>query len=188
MTTPGTIAPFTDDRAPLCIPFILSQLRAHVASEEGAAGRPFFIGLNGVQGVGKTTLVRALADTMRRDAGLETLVCSIDDFYLTREDQVALAQSQKDNPLVQVRGEPGRFFFLSYPVPAGSLRIIHTYPTIPYHTVPYHIIPSVHAQPERSLPSPHTHARRAEEKGERVVASTTSTTTRPLLGQQGPTT
>ncbi|KAI1152091.1 putative Uridine/cytidine kinase [Nemania diffusa] len=93
-----------DDKSPVCIPFILERLRAHLAS---GSTRPFIIGLNGVQGVGKTTLVRRLAETLRQDEGLESLVCSIDDFYLAHDDQVALAASMPDNMLVQVRGEPG---------------------------------------------------------------------------------
>ncbi|KAI1347537.1 putative Uridine/cytidine kinase [Xylaria sp. FL0043] len=93
-----------DDKSPICIPFILERLQSHLKS---GSTRPFIIGLNGVQGVGKTTLVSRLAETLRRDEGLETLVCSIDDFYLTHDDQVALAASMPDNALVQVRGEPG---------------------------------------------------------------------------------
>ena len=95
-----------DDKSPICIPFILERLRTHLSS---GSTRPFIIGLNGVQGVGKTTLVRRLAETLRQDEGLESLVCSIDDFYLAHEDQVALAASMPDNMLVQVRGEPGAF-------------------------------------------------------------------------------
>ncbi|KAI0447089.1 putative Uridine/cytidine kinase [Xylaria telfairii] len=93
-----------DDKSPICVPFILERLQSHLRS---GSTRPFVIGLNGVQGVGKTTLVRRLAETLRQDVGLETLVCSIDDFYLTHDDQVALAASMPDNKLVQVRGEPG---------------------------------------------------------------------------------
>lgn len=98
-----------DDKSPICIPFILERLREHTSASAETAGRrkPFIIGLNGVQGVGKTTLVQALAERLRRDEGLETLVCSIDDFYLTHADQKALAAAHPDNQLVQVRGEPG---------------------------------------------------------------------------------
>lgn len=67
------------------------------------------IGLNGVQGAGKTTLVSALAETLREKEGLETLVLSIDDLYLKREDQLRLAAEQKDNALVHYRGEPGKY-------------------------------------------------------------------------------
>ncbi|KAJ8124112.1 hypothetical protein ONZ43_g95 [Nemania bipapillata] len=93
-----------DDKSPVCIPFILERLHAHLGS---GSTRPFIVGLNGVQGVGKTTLVRKLADTLRQNEGLESLVCSIDDFYLTHDDQVSLAASLPENMLVQVRGEPG---------------------------------------------------------------------------------
>ncbi|KAI0860654.1 putative Uridine/cytidine kinase [Xylaria cubensis] len=103
MSAPAN-ADIYDDKSPICVPFITERLQLHITS---GSTRPFIIGLNGVQGVGKTTLVRTLAETLRRDEGLETLVCSIDDFYLTHEDQVALAESMPDNKLVQVRGEPG---------------------------------------------------------------------------------
>ncbi|GAW18894.1 hypothetical protein ANO14919_083770 [Xylariales sp. No.14919] len=93
-----------DDKSPICIPFILERLQSYL---KAGSTRPFIIGLNGVQGVGKTTLVRKLAEALRHDEGLETLVCSIDDFYLAHDDQVALAASMPDNALVQVRGEPG---------------------------------------------------------------------------------
>lgn len=67
-----------------------------------------------MQGAGKTTLVEMLASTLREKEGLETLICSIDDLYLRREDQVALAAEQKENPLVQHRGEPGMLFVLLF--------------------------------------------------------------------------
>ncbi|KAH9905032.1 P-loop containing nucleoside triphosphate hydrolase protein [Xylariomycetidae sp. FL2044] len=94
-----------DDKSGVCIQFILEQLRTYTSPHPPS--RPFIIGLNGVQGVGKTTLVKALASALRDSAGLETLVVSLDDFYLRHADQVALASSQPENALVQVRGEPG---------------------------------------------------------------------------------
>jgi len=96
-----------DDKSPICIPFILSQLEAH--KKRSLEPRPFIIGLNGVQGVGKTTLVRALAETLQGREGLPTLVVSIDDFYLAHAEQLALAAAHPDNGLVQYRGEPGGF-------------------------------------------------------------------------------
>lgn len=93
-----------DGKSPICIPFILKQYKNYVASNPT---KPFIIGLNGVQGAGKTTLVTALASKLQDGEGLRTLVCSIDDFYLRHEDQNALAESHPDNLLVQVRGEPG---------------------------------------------------------------------------------
>lgn len=95
-----------DDKSPHCIPFIISHLHRHLA-DPAKANRPFVVGLNGIQGAGKTTLVSALAEKLRVDEGLETLVLSIDDLYLTREDQVKLASEHAANKLVQYRGEPG---------------------------------------------------------------------------------
>ncbi|KAJ6444388.1 D-glycerate 3-kinase [Purpureocillium lavendulum] len=118
---------FEDDKSPICVPFILQRLQAHrdqhqqqqhlqtKAGEVVAAGDerqapanlpPLVIGLSGMQGVGKTTLVAALANELEA-RGARTLVCSIDDFYLTHADQRALAEAQPDNALVQHRGEPG---------------------------------------------------------------------------------
>ncbi|KAM4056678.1 putative kinase mug58 [Hirsutella rhossiliensis] len=89
-----------NDKAPICIPFIRERLEAHQSRG------PLMIGLNGMQGVGKTTLVTALAAVLDA-AGIRTLTCSIDDFYLTHEDQAALAREHPGNALMQHRGEPG---------------------------------------------------------------------------------
>ena len=47
-----------DDKSPDCIPFILERLKVH---DERYTNKdnvpPFFLGLNGVQGAGKTMLV-----------------------------------------------------------------------------------------------------------------------------------
>lgn len=94
--------PPTDDKASICTRFILERLAAHRAV---APLRPLVVGLNGVQGVGKTTLVAALTAALAQ-AGVPAVACSIDDFYLTREDQVALARAHPDNALVQHRGQP----------------------------------------------------------------------------------
>ncbi|SPN99674.1 related to ATP-binding protein, putative pantothenate kinase [Cephalotrichum gorgonifer] len=95
--------PFTDDKTPLVTPFILSLLAAHPPSPP----RPLVIGLNGLQGIGKTTLVTSLARSLPADHHRTTLVLSIDDFYLPHDRQLALAASHPTNLLVQTRGEPG---------------------------------------------------------------------------------
>ena len=48
-----------DDKSEHCIPFILERLKQHREQYEskGETTPPFFLGLNGVQGAGKTTLV-----------------------------------------------------------------------------------------------------------------------------------
>ncbi|CAK7262447.1 hypothetical protein SEPCBS57363_000034 [Sporothrix epigloea] len=100
-----------DDKSSICVPFILDRLTHYQKQSFDLTGsapkRPFIVGINGVQGVGKTTLVQTLYETLQDRKGLETLVVSIDDFYLTHADQTALAAAHPDNTLVQVRGEPG---------------------------------------------------------------------------------
>ncbi len=92
---------FVDDKTPICVPFILEHLAKHPSTT-----RPFVIGLNGVQGAGKTTLVSALSAALEAQ-GIPTLTCSIDDFYLNHQDLLALGRANPDNALVQHRGEPG---------------------------------------------------------------------------------
>ncbi|KAL1843315.1 hypothetical protein VTJ49DRAFT_2132 [Mycothermus thermophilus] len=111
MATPNSQTGIIDDKTPLCVPFILDRLaefdREHANITSFSPPRPFILGLNGVQGVGKTTLVRSLASTLQIQHNLPTLVASIDDFYLTHADQLRLAAQHPDNPLIQHRGEPG---------------------------------------------------------------------------------
>lgn len=97
-----------DDKAQYVVPFILSLLSQHQAKHSGEqAAPPFFIGLNGVQGAGKSVLVDILKSTLSSPPhNLSTVVFSLDDLYLTHADQLALAQSHADNPLLQHRGQP----------------------------------------------------------------------------------
>lgn len=51
-----------DDKSEHCIPFLLERLKLHQEQYRslGETAPPFFLGLNGVQGAGKTTLVGAI--------------------------------------------------------------------------------------------------------------------------------
>ncbi|KIW81172.1 hypothetical protein Z517_04196 [Fonsecaea pedrosoi CBS 271.37] len=97
-----------DDKAQYVVPFILSLLAEHQEAYATSSNPPpFFIGLNGVQGAGKTVLVDILKSTLSSPPhNLSVVVFSLDDLYLTHGDQVALAQSHPDNPLLQHRGQP----------------------------------------------------------------------------------
>lgn len=98
-----------DDKSQHCIPFLLERLQAHAQRHrnEGAETPPFFLGLNGVQGAGKTVLVSTLQNTLRAEPySLFVVTWSLDDIYLTHADQLALAQKYPDNPLLQHRGQP----------------------------------------------------------------------------------
>lgn len=48
-----------DDKSEHCVPFILERLQKHkeLYESRNETVPPFFLGLNGVQGAGKTTLV-----------------------------------------------------------------------------------------------------------------------------------
>jgi D-glycerate 3-kinase len=68
--------------------------------------RAWVLGLQGPQGCGKSTAAGALIDGARRE-GLRAVAVSIDDFYLAREQQLALAQRHAGNPYLLHRGYPG---------------------------------------------------------------------------------
>lgn len=70
------------------------------------ADRPFLLGINGPQGAGKSTLSAALCERLGND-GFKALAISIDDFYLSRTEQVRLAAKYPENPYLQQRGYPG---------------------------------------------------------------------------------
>jgi D-glycerate 3-kinase len=70
------------------------------------ADRPLLIGLSAPQGAGKTTLTRELADRLAAE-GLRMVSISLDDFYLTHDEQRALAKRYPENPLLQHRGSAG---------------------------------------------------------------------------------
>ncbi|KAJ5929576.1 hypothetical protein N7454_006526 [Penicillium verhagenii] len=99
--------PVVDDKSQHCIPFLLERLHAHAARYRDGNTPPFFLGLNGVQGAGKTVLVSTLYETLRSEPySLPVVTLSLDDLYLTHADQVALAEANPNNPLLQHRGQP----------------------------------------------------------------------------------
>lgn len=71
------------------------------------SARPLIFGLNGPQGCGKTTATSAAVEMLRDKHQLRGITVSIDDFYLTRAEQVRLAAQNAANPYLQQRGYPG---------------------------------------------------------------------------------
>ncbi|KAK9100869.1 hypothetical protein Scep_024299 [Stephania cephalantha] len=67
---------------------------------------PLVIGFSAPQGCGKTTLVFAL-DYLFRVTGCKSATISIDDFYLTYEDQAKLREENSENALLEYRGNAG---------------------------------------------------------------------------------
>ena len=66
---------------------------------------PFFLGLNGPQGSGKTTLAAALSWVLEHQDGRRCAVLSLDDLYKTRAERAVMAATI--HPLVITRGVPG---------------------------------------------------------------------------------
>lgn len=66
---------------------------------------PLVIGLSGPQGSGKSSVVKAVANELRAASKLNVVEFSLDDCYLTHDDQVKLAAT--GNTLVSQRGLPG---------------------------------------------------------------------------------
>jgi hypothetical protein len=82
-----------------------SSLSLPSSSSSPSQAETVVVGLSCVQGGGKTTLVNALQQLMATTTPRMRMRCvavSIDDFYLTRGDQEALAQRHVGNKLLQV--------------------------------------------------------------------------------------
>jgi D-glycerate 3-kinase len=70
----------------------------------GAGDLPLYLGINGAQGTGKSTLAKLLRELLQ-SRGLRIANLSIDDFYLSRAKRRELARQV--HPLLTSRGVPG---------------------------------------------------------------------------------
>jgi len=66
---------------------------------------PYFVGLAGGQGTGKTTISSILKIILTEYFKLKVFKISVDDFYKTRKDRILL--SKKVHPMLLTRGVPG---------------------------------------------------------------------------------
>ena len=67
--------------------------------------KPYFIGLAGGQGTGKTTISSIIKIILEKYFKLKVFKISIDDFYKTRKERISL--SKKVHPMLLTRGVPG---------------------------------------------------------------------------------
>ena len=67
--------------------------------------KPYFVGLAGGQGTGKTTISSIIKIVLEKYFKLKVFKISIDDFYKTREERFNL--SKKVHPMLMTRGVPG---------------------------------------------------------------------------------
>ena len=76
-----------------------------LVSHQTGAKKTFFVGINGCQGSGKTTLVQFLKTYFQQKHGLAVASLSLDDFYLDQHQRQKL--STQIHPLLKTRGVPG---------------------------------------------------------------------------------
>ncbi|KAJ1301087.1 hypothetical protein OPQ81_003505 [Rhizoctonia solani] len=89
--------------ARICTDFISTALDSSPNDQ-----RPLFVGFQGPQGSGKTTLtsqIKTLLCTL--STPIHAIVFSIDDLYLPYDGLVRVGQTNPDNALLQGRGLPG---------------------------------------------------------------------------------
>jgi D-glycerate 3-kinase len=80
-------------------------LAEHIFEQFSKTKAPYFVGINGCQGSGKSTLTDFIATYLTTMHQLNVVVMSLDDFYLSREKRKILAQDI--HPLLATRGVPG---------------------------------------------------------------------------------
>ncbi len=74
-------------------------------SKKADTKRPYFVGLAGGQGTGKTTISSLIKIILIKYFKLKVFRISIDDFYKTRKERISL--SKKVHPMLLTRGVPG---------------------------------------------------------------------------------
>ena len=67
--------------------------------------KPYFVGLAGGQGTGKTTISSLIKIILTKHFKLNVFRISIDDFYKTRKERINL--SKRVHPMLLTRGVPG---------------------------------------------------------------------------------
>src|SRR4051812_33113022 len=85
---------------------LLAKLYPHLTSTN-VSPKPLIIGLTGLQGSGKSTWASTIVKHLTDRYAKHAITVSLDDFYLTHDDLVALKQGSNKNKLLWTRGQPG---------------------------------------------------------------------------------
>ena len=80
-------------------------LADQIFSRFSESNKVYFVGINGCQGSGKSTLTDFVTTYLTTEYQLNVVVMSLDDFYFSHEKRQILAQ--KIHPLLATRGVPG---------------------------------------------------------------------------------
>ena len=80
---------------------LAEEIKLHQLS----AKTTYFVGINGSQGSGKSTLSAFIKDYLTETYGMNVVVMSLDDFYLSRIERQIIATDV--HPLFTTRGVPG---------------------------------------------------------------------------------
>ncbi|WP_371193005.1 kinase [Glaciecola sp. SC05] len=95
---------YTEIAAEWFVP-LLERITSKVQLHQIKAKKPLFLGINGAQGSGKSTLGELLVRLSKDAYDLNAVCMSLDDFYLSKQERVSLAESI--HPLLATRGVPG---------------------------------------------------------------------------------
>ncbi|MFT2090813.1 P-loop NTPase fold protein [Paraglaciecola sp. 2405UD69-4] len=80
-------------------------LAEEIKMHQTSADTPYFVGINGSQGSGKSTLSEFIKAYLTETHSLNVVVMSLDDFYFSHAKRHSLAETI--HPLLQTRGVPG---------------------------------------------------------------------------------
>jgi len=80
-------------------------LAEEIMAHQLSAGSTYFVGINGSQGSGKSTLSEFIKDYLIDTYALKVVIMSLDDFYFSRVERQMIAADV--HPLFATRGVPG---------------------------------------------------------------------------------
>jgi D-glycerate 3-kinase len=85
--------------------YCFMPLAEKILAKKNNQTSPLFVGINGCQGSGKSTLTDFLTEYFSSQHGLTVVNISLDDFYLSKAQRAKLAKTI--HPLLATRGVPG---------------------------------------------------------------------------------